>query len=248
MTMKCAAIAPLVDELVDGTLDERRASAVRGHVRTCAACARLLERTAEIAEGLRALEPVGPPPPALWAAIEARLAGEEIADGKRPRWWWWWQAWRRPIGYGAAVAAAGALAVTIYVSRKHAPAEQSPAVADHQATPAQPPVTPAPAPAPVPAPSKYDHALARVEELDAEYAKAVADLKEVARAERGRWRPEVASAFDENLAAIDDAIERQRRIAREQPGDVRNLDALHASYRKQIDYLQEAVMRGEVSR
>lgn len=249
---RCADIAPLVDELIDGTLDERRASAVRGHLRTCAACAARHEETRLIAEQLGGLGPIDPPP-TLWARIDARLAGEEVTDANRPKWWWWWQAWRRPIAYGAALGAAGALAIGLYVAKRPAADRGSASAhAKNAITPTPvPPESPEPQLQPqpsVPPPSKYDLAAARVADLDREYAAAVADLKKAAQEERAHWRPEVAKAFDENLAVIDAAVEKQRLAAHDQPGDVTALDALHDSYERQIGFLQEAVVRGEVAR
>lgn len=256
----CRDLAPLLDELLDGTLDERRASAVRGHLRACAACARRFEETRELVEAAARLEPLDPPP-SLWARIDARLAEDEIADSRRPRWWWWWQAWKRPVAWTAAAACAGAIALATWALRARptstadsaapsaAPAAGPPS--DAAATVARATADPAGSAAP-PAPSArdvaYESALAEVARVDAEYARAIDELKRIAGEERARWRPEVARAFDENLAAIDAAVERQREACRQQPGDVLALDALYASYRREIDFLQEVVLRGEVAK
>ena len=88
-----------------------------------------------------------------------------------------------------------------------------------------------------------DEAVAEIQRADAEYRKAIAELENVVAAEKPRWRAEATHAFDANLAIIDAAVERQRDAFRLHPQDLDALDALHASYRKRIDFLQEAVVR-----
>jgi hypothetical protein len=241
--MNCKDLAPLLDELIDGTLDERRASAVRGHLRTCAACTARLEETQGIVEQLGGLEPLDPPP-ALWQRIDARLAGEQVADSKRGAWWWWWQAWRRPLAWSGALAAACGVALIIYVVKRPAPERMT---AEHLLVNPTPVKPEEPQKVVTPTPTAYDLAVQRLGELDGEYVKAVADLKQAAKEERVHWKPEVAKAFDQNLAVIDAAVDKQRDLARKQPGDASALDALHESYDRQVAFLQEAVIRGEVT-
>jgi hypothetical protein len=105
-----------------------------------------------------------------------------------------------------------------------------------------------PAPAADPGPSLEESALAEVQAAEAEYREAIRRLEAVVDRERPRWRPDVARAFDGNLAAIDAAIERQREAFRAAPGEVERLDGLHASYRARLEFLQETIVRAEVQR
>jgi uncharacterized protein YukE len=249
--MRCAAIARLLDELVDGTLDAARASAVRGHVRECRECARRLDETAALKQGLRGLEPIDPPA-SLWGRIQDELAAAETTDARRSRWWWWWQGARRELAWaGAGVVAVGlAVAVVVWRQGQEGTARDAvgEAIEEHlPPTPVAPETAPSPpSPPSPPPPASIDEALADLDRAEAEYRRAVRELEAVVAAEKPRWRPEAARAFDENLAAIDAAVERQREAFRERPGDVAALDALVASYRKQIDFLEEAVIRGGV--
>jgi uncharacterized protein YukE len=116
----------------------------------------------------------------------------------------------------------------------------------------------APAPAPVvaveapkappraaPPPSDpMDEAVEEIQKAEAEYRKAMSDLEKVVAAEKPRWKPEAARAFDANLATIDAAVEKQREAFRLHPQELQALDALQASYRKRIDFLQESLVRG----
>jgi hypothetical protein len=234
--MKCRDFAPLIDELCDGTLDPARASGLRGHARGCAGCGRRLAETEALVDGLAKLEPVDPPA-SMWAGIAERLNQEEARDAARPRLWWWLQAARPRLALaGAGLAGLAALAFVWW----QRPGEAEPA---RVATPA-PVVAPAPA-GPV-LRDPLDEALADVQRAEAEYRAAVAELDGLVALERPGWSAEVARRFDENLATIDAAIEAQRAAWREgDPTDLRALAGLHASYRKRLDFVQEAVLRGE---
>src|SRR6185503_5104567 len=88
--MRCADVERLVTEYVDGELDERRSSALRGHLRVCTGCAARVEDEVAVRETAGSLAPLDPPAD-LWAAIDTRLAEAEIADARRSRVWLWWQ-------------------------------------------------------------------------------------------------------------------------------------------------------------
>ena len=222
--MTCAEIAPLLDELHDGTLDDARARAVRAHTRTCETCGRELRQLELFAAAAASLRQPDPPS-GQWDLIAARLDREE---GSRSRLWYWWHAWRRQVLTGGLVVSLAGAAALVVTLRPHA--------------------APAPVTAPVArvtADELYEAALKEVAKAEDDYTTAIGDLRQIVAVERGRWRPEVAEAFDENLAAIDAAVARQAEVARREPGNPELADALHASYRREIDFLQEAVVRGQ---
>jgi hypothetical protein len=224
---RCREIERLLDEYVDGTLDDVRVRAVRGHLRGCAACAAKVgatQRLCDAAAGLGELDP----PAEMWQRISAGLDADEQRLAERPRLWWWWQAWGRRIGVGAGLALAAAIAVVVVWQRREVSLTEA-------LRTIRPPVSPQ---------LLYDDALREVERAEDEYVSAVNDLRAIAQDERGRWRPEARQAFEENLAAIDAAVTRQAEAARARPGDIALADALHDSYRKEIDFLRDAVVRG----
>jgi hypothetical protein len=223
----CQEVLSLLDAFVDGELDGERARAVRGHVGGCPPCAARLEATEILVDAARTLEPVDPPESLLGATFQ-RLAALEAADAEHTRLWWWWKAWRKTVlAGGLAAAAVGAFALSF--AWRARPAEEPP--------PARAAV--------VPETDLYLEAVREVARADEEYGRAIDDLRAIVEDERPRWRPEVARAFDKNLADIDAAVERQRDLARRAPGDFAAQDALHAAYKKKIDFLQEAVVRGD---
>jgi hypothetical protein len=225
--MTCKEIAPLLDELVDGTLDDARARAVRGHMVDCGTCVARLAATDELVRAARELEPIDPPA-SMWDGIAARLDAEQRAEADRPRVWWWWKAWGRFAVPATAMLAAAIVLAVVIARRPH------------------PVVAPSGAPLVAQAPSAealYAAAVRELEQADADYLQAIGDLKGIIQDERARWAPDVARAFDENLATIDAAVERQREARRKQPGDPAAADALAVAYRREIDFLQEAAVR-----
>lgn len=69
----CATCSPLLDEYLDGTLDDARRAAVEAHLAGCPACRAELEAIRRIAAEARALPPTLAPPAATWDGIAARL-------------------------------------------------------------------------------------------------------------------------------------------------------------------------------
>lgn len=223
----CRQVEPLLSELEDGTLDEARTRAVRGHLLACAECRARAEALRQIVAAAGTLAAIDPPS-ALWDRIAARVDAGEIAYSRRSRLWWWWQAFRRPLAYGGGALAAAALALVLFVRDRH--------------------VDPAPAPRAQPASPQalLDEALAEIDRAESGYVTAIDDLRTIVGEEKTKWPPAMQAAFDKNLADIDAAVERLRDAARRAPGNLPAQEALYASYRRKIDYLQEAAVRGGI--
>jgi hypothetical protein len=254
----CRRYAPYLSELLDGQLDAGRASAVRGHTRTCSACERVLT---ELGAQKGALAQLGPldPPPSLWGKIQEQLGAAEVNDARRSSWWFWWQGARPTLRLaGAGLLAVGLAVGAVWWRRSH---DGSGALAGDGETPSRrgdsaqgatavgPEVVPGAADRLVPSdgPVAIDEALASLDQAEAEYKRAVTELAAVVAAEAPRWPAATREAFARNAAIIDAAVERQRQVFRDQPADLTALDGLHASYRRQIDFLSEALVRGEVT-
>lgn len=226
----CGEIVPLLDDYLDGGLDDLRVRAVRAHLRNCIACSARVDTTEQLVGAASSLREIDPPP-ALWARVTEVLDADDTELAARPRWWWWWQTARSYLFVGAGALAAAAVLLLFLSGGVGAQRSLPLAAATYVA----------------PAPERlYEEALAEVARAEADYQTAVRELRELASKERPRWRAEVQHAFDENLAVIDAAVARQVELWRSQPGNVAMNDALAASYRKEIDFLQEAVLRGEM--
>lgn len=230
MSATCRTIEPLLDELADGILDDARARAVRAHLRECVTCAATFEAVESLKTAAADLGTVEPPVE-LWREITAKLDAADSKSERRSPVWWWWHAWRRTLLAGGGVLAAAAVSAALWVAGGRVPLAQ--------------PLAALPRP-PVSAAALYDEAVAEVSRAEHDYAAAIEELRQVVAEERRSWTPEAAKAFDENLAAIDAAIARQTEAFGRSPGNPAETDALHAMYRKKIDFLQEAVVRGSL--
>jgi hypothetical protein len=252
--MRCRDVQDLASSYIDGELDGARTSALRGHVRQCAACLATVRELVEIREAAATLDTLEPPP-SLWSAVQSGLAEAEIADARRSRLWLHWQA-LRPRLLPAAVALAATAALTTWLWRRPptpAPAPAPQMVAQLAAGAAAPDTAPAPAlalaPRAVPAPAET-FAAGRERELaeaDQRYAQTLTELRGLVADERARWPAEVTARLDARLAALaDDA--RQQQLAAVAPAaaatDVRSRDALYAAYRAEIELLQNVALYG----
>jgi negative regulator of sigma E activity len=120
----CDKIRPRLTAYLDGELADDHGSVVRGHLRECAACRQVARDEAALRDGLRALAPVDPPP-SLWAGVQARLAAEEVADARAPRWrravarWVRWARarWTPTMPQLAVASAAAAAAIALLTLR-----------------------------------------------------------------------------------------------------------------------------------
>jgi anti-sigma factor RsiW len=248
---RCADVERLVTAYVDGELDDQRSSAVRGHLRTCAACAERVEDEARVRELAADLESVEPPRD-LWSAIDARLAEAEIGDSRRSsasltvrrlvestrRNLW-------PIGLGAAAVAV--LLVFWLPGEREAP---SPAAsAPTGAARAAVARAGAPAAGCAAAGTHEEQVLCQMHESDGRYLTAIEDLGRVAAEERAAWTADEAARFDGALAGLDRAveIERVRLAGSVGVGGPAARDPLHAIYRKKIDLLTSAVVSGDLA-
>ena len=79
---------------------------------------------------------------------------------------------------------------------------------------------------------------------EAHYTRAIADLRTLTGHERERWPDERRSRFDRALTALDEATERCRDATRTRPADADAEELLYGSYRRQIAFLEESLMRG----
>lgn len=240
--MNCRDVERWSTAYVDGELDDRRASALRGHLRLCDGCRARIEDESQL---LAAAEDLGPvdPPPALWSAIEQRIADAEIADAERPRVWLWWAALREralPVAVGAVAVAV----VVVWLWRR--PGAPAPQTAANEPTAVTPPGAASERPAQLSFDAARRAEAARAEER---YSKALADLRQMAADERGTMSADEAAELDAQMKTLEQQANSERaRLAASQQGGAalapRQLDRLHAAYRGQVALLEGAITGG----
>jgi negative regulator of sigma E activity len=248
----CDKIRPRLTAYLDGDLADDHGSVVRGHLRECAACRAVARDEAALRDGLRLMPPVDPPA-LLWAGIQARLAAEEIADARTPRWrraaarWARWARarWTPTMPQLAAASAVAAVAIALVTWRSHRADEPAPPPIalrpppglhdpDVRPVPSPPPAHPAAVDAPSPDDVTADLAADAARTTES-YDRVVGELMTLAEAARKRWRDDDRLAFDARVAGLRDAIARAggpRLVQRAQ--------------RSLIRYLQSAIVRDEM--
>lgn len=259
--MRCRDVQDLASSYIDGELDDARASALRGHVRQCAACLAAVRELGAIRDAAADLDTLEPPP-SLWSAVQRGLAEAEIADARRSRLWLHWQALRPRLLPAAVGLAALAAAATWQWSR---PSASVPVVAQPAAPQSAGPLAAAspgatlhavgepvpahdvPRPASVPSESFEAGRARELVEADQRYVETLAELRGLVADERARWPAEVAARLDARLAAFADEARQQQHVAvtaTEHAADVRSRDALYAVYRAEIALLQNVALYG----
>ncbi len=264
---RCRDVDRLATAYLDGALDERRSSALRGHLRVCPRCAERVEDEARIAQLAADLEPVDPSP-SMWQAIDARLAEAEIRDSRRPALWLLVQrlrdgARRNALVLGSGVAAAAVLALLWLPGREPgrepgsggaperasaAPAAPEPAIARTEPL-ASREDPPAPEPGCSGAPTQEEQLLCQMHEADRRYLDSIAELVDAVAEERASWIAADAARFDAALADLDRAatVERLRLAGQPAAAGPAVRDPLYAIYRAKIDLLTSAVVAGDPS-
>lgn len=216
----CADFAALIDLLVDDELDPERSGMLRGHMRSCSSCRAQYEATCRLVSGARSLGKDDVEPPAsLWSGTVTRLAQCSVVR-RRPRW--------------GRVALAGAVLIlgAVFVDGLRSPVTEEVSRKDSTG------------------PRQYEllaAAALEVNRAEAEYRTIVEELVHLAQKERVAWRPEVARAFDRRKQVFALTTLRERASAYADPANIATKDALFASYRAEIAFLQDAVVAGKVS-
>lgn len=242
--MTCDDIRPRLTGYLDGDLDPDRGSAVRGHLRECAACRQVASDEAALRDGLRQLPPLDPPP-SLWAGVQAQLAAAEVADAKRPAWKRALVRWapRAPqFALGGLVAAAAITVLWWRTSR----GPDAPESNDLRETPPgmSEPVATAPVfkasrsaePATMPAGDVTTDLQGEAAQVTASHGDTAEDLLALANEAREQWSTEQKEAFDVRLAELRGEVDRSAE------GRVKQ-----KAWRELILFVQRAAVRDEIA-
>jgi len=223
--------------LLDGEVAPARAGELRAHLEGCAACAETYDELARLRAAARDLAPAAPPA-GLFERVLAEVApaslparGQRAQPVRRRR-------WLMPAA-AAVVLSAAAAVVLLMMPRRSTDASGLArtllgAVVD-------------PGPGPGPGASDDEIMAAAMDEIargEEHYTRAIGELKRLVVRERVKWTPAVAASFDQSLREIDQAVARTREMARRAPGDADSQDALVAAYRREVDFLEEMIVRG----
>lgn len=219
--MRCRKAQESISRSVDGELGGRKAARLDRHLASCGECRALLEDLRKIVG--RATELDRPEPSdRVWRNIRTGLAaadGKPLVEGISLE--------PRPLfGLGAPAlryAGAAALAVVLVVSGV--------VIGTHLGRPKLP-VGPE-------AGEKYT--LAKLDEAEGYYQRAIKSLSEAFASQKGALVPQVAELFDRNLGVIDATIQACRRAVLEEPDDLQARSYLLAAYTEKVTLLDSAL-------
>ena len=106
--MKCDEMTLLLDELLDGGLDEASQAEAQAHIEGCRVCAEAYRSLVYLRDEVQGLPRSIEPPRDLWPEIEVQVAAAKVARGRFGR---------RPL----MAAAAAVLLITSVVTRRSRP-------------------------------------------------------------------------------------------------------------------------------
>ncbi len=223
--MRCRNARRNISEYVDGTLDARRAAALERHLETCAPCREILEDFRAVSEAASRLD-APEPGDHVWRTIRRRLetevGGTVAAPAKMPR--------RRAFDWGlpamrlagAAVLALVLIGAGVVIGIRSGRGGATPDLGDRE---------------------KYT--LAKLDEAEGYYQKAIASLAEAFAAQKGAMPAQVAEVFEKNLTVIDATIQACRQSVLKEPEDLQARNYLLAAYMDKISVLDAALELSE---
>lgn len=218
--MRCRKSQEHISRAIDGELPERERARLEKHLAACPECRSLSEDLGRIVAGAGRL---GTPKLSdkVWSNIRAELikeraSGERIEAPRRQGFWLGAPALR----YAGAAALALVLIVTgVVVGLRLGRANGIPAGPE----------------------AREKYTLAKLDEAEGYYRKAIKSLTEAFTAGRGSMPAEVAEVFERNLSVIDATIGAVRRSVLEAPDDLEARSYLMAAYTQKITLLDSAL-------
>lgn len=210
-------IADRLSEYLDGDLDPRSRAEVDGHLGSCADCRQLLEDLRTISTTAGRLRDDAPAE-GLWDEIAGRIAAASPAVLPFER------TSRRRFSFTLPQLAAAGIALMIlsgsivYLARTGEPRADFPAMSADRGADAVVPVSLA----------------------SRQYDSAIADLEQALEAGRSRLDPETVKVLEQNLAAIDLAIEQCRRALEADPANAFLTSHLASARQRKLALLRQA--------
>jgi len=224
--MRCRGYGAMISREIDGELSGREQARLEKHLAGCDECRALSRDLERIVDGAARLET--PEPSAkVWGGIRAGLGREKAgrafegagAPLRQPA-----RAWALAFGgpalryAGAAVLALAFVVAGLVIGRR----------LGREGAPAGPE-------------ARERYTLAKLDEAEGYYQRAIKSLSEAFASDRGALAPEVAEVFDRNLSVIDATIEAVRRSVLDAPDDLEARNYLLAAYTQKLTLLDSAL-------
>jgi hypothetical protein len=260
--MCCEDKIALMEEYLDGELDEARSSGLRAHMSACTECraefAMLQREQSAYSDYDNGIEVR----PSLWAGIEEKITKPEPERAgllNRIKLLFLPQSFTPAYGLAASAALIIlAVVATVIVMRslesgkvsfQPGSSPQAPGLVDKTPGVVEPPLEPD---QPFGLPPKLTKvgnttkprqstqtAMQLAREAEQKYLQAIALLSREARINRRSLDPVVAAKFEESLRAIDRTIAETRQAVRQHPDDPMAVQYMLIAYGKKVEVLRE---------
>jgi hypothetical protein len=219
--MRCHRARKYISEYLDRSLDRRKAAALERHLGKCQACQELLADFRAMAEAAPRM--AGPEPGEdVWLKIKDRLRAAEAAPAglreEAPLRW----AFGRTSPALRFAAAAG-LALVLIASGVYVGVRLG-----GRGAAAYPK-------------NSEKYTLAKLDEAEVYYKKAIKSLSEAFAAQKGMMVPQVVEMFEKNLAVIDATIQACRQSVLKEPENLQARTYLLAAYMDKVTLLDTAL-------
>jgi tetratricopeptide (TPR) repeat protein len=227
MTTEDAFTDRLSDYLDGEDLSARDRAEIDAHLETCSRCQTTLAELQEVAARAASLPDVAPTVD-LWAGVAARLTPSAVLPFARPR--------HRRFSFTLPQLVAAGLALMVlsgglvWVMQLDDPRTSLPPASAEKAPEATAPELDDAAPI-----SRSSVAFA-----DPNYDKAIDDLEQILETGRSRLDAETVRILEDNLRAIDQAIEQSRKALRSDPNSVYLNSHFAASRNRKLALLRRA--------
>ncbi len=222
--MRCSKAKRLISDYIDNCLKKRQRIRLEKHLLTCSACRKVLEDFHEIAKSAKGLEELTPSQK-TWLKIRERLTPEEqrvLTLHPQKRTWFGYLFFPPRLKYALSAALLLVfVASAVTIGLKYSEGNGILGKKD---------------------PMKYT--LAKLDEAERHYKKAIRALWEAVSAQKGNFSKEVAEVFRKNLKIIDSSIIACREIVLQEPENIDARNFLLAAYREKVDFLQEMMEIG----
>jgi hypothetical protein len=237
--MACEQHLNWIQEKVDGTIGSIRRAQLDLHLNECADCRALLEDLQRIHDAAADLPALAPPDRA-WLQIAGRLRQEgrireDAAAPSRNRVGRFttrtYAAW---LAIAAALVIAAGTAAMLLIPRATTPPPTQ-VVSTAPAPGAAAPSTPVAGDAPT------IEAVNAVEDAQAKFEKAIADLEKVAKANQQALDSGTAATIEKNLGILDQAIADNRVAVKSEPTSVAARETLFDALRQKVTLLQDTI-------
>ena len=219
--MRCLKAQKYISEYVDGALGIRKTGELERHIDQCTACRAVFEDFRAMKAAASELDNPGPAD-AVWLNIRNRLASgsavpEPAADRAARRWAFGWGV---PALRFAGVAA---LALVLVASGVYIGVRLGTGGAARYPK------------------NSEKYTLAKLDEAEAYYQKAIKSLSEAFSGQKGTMIPQVADMFEKNLAVVNATIQACRQAVLKEPDDLQARNYLLAAYMDKVTLLDTAV-------